>query len=80
MMYPQSPVQAQTCVAGKQPHGKGPGGLDGHQAEQDLAVHHCSKEGKTDPGLHPQGHCWQGQKLDHPTLLGASQATPEYCV
>lgn len=69
--YPQSLVQAQTCVAGK-----GPGGLNGHQAELDLAVHHCSKECKAYPGLHPHGHCRQGQKLDHPTLLYAFQATP----
>lgn len=52
---PQSPVQAQSCVAGKQEEGLG--GVDGHQAGQDLAGHHCSKEGKADPGLPPQGLC-----------------------
>lgn len=39
-------------------------------------VCHYRNEGKSDPGVYPQGHCWQRQKCSHPSLLSACQATP----
>lgn len=39
-------------------------------------MHCCSSKGKSDPGLHLQGHCWKEQRLNRPTLLRTCQATP----
>lgn len=49
-------VQAGTCVGGEQPCWKGPGGPGGQDAEHETAAWCCSNEGRSDPGLHLQGH------------------------